>query len=666
MKDEAARLLGDAVGEKIVVEGLKRGEGPPYPLSRLRIALRRATNEGVGYLLLATLCVTLSAISFRYAFIGIFRYNDRVKTELLDAMRSQQLARSDVLFDGIQTLLLSNIVDGKDGTETAELVMVLAETLKGLVEKAPLGGAVKTDDMRRHVADNTRRLLSLPVRRRALDPLRRAAYAESIRIDLTRVLTAAALPLYKGNMPGDAKLGPHVFDYGPLYYRTRSCGDATFSLLVPALVGRTPKKHVDTERRIAIAWLFSDLLNVIVPSVSDTSNIRRQATLVDAYIITPDNVLGLWNPQVTDPQRVFPPSRLWASPQYFQKWLQESEPKELTPPYLDYGGYGVLRTWSQPVYVNGRLAATVNLDYTVPTNVVTNARAGSPFVQVEPIEIQIHGDVATGNYAPAGREHRGADDRRRNAELSGAIGEIARSRGVQSLMRDVSRPSVAGGETSFLVPLGPARLAGGQGEATGLLVTIREPGPPPLTSGLAMGGLLMLVLGLSATFSAMNRARRASEEGVQQSLLRGLQVGILVADQDDRIESANDRAEKMLGVPLPRTTDRHLQRIPPPRADHILEGNIIIASDAGLPDRVVPYYPTIKDQRERGESSVYFARMARGRNKGHWIRVSASPLLSHGDHVRERKTFAVVQPPSDDDVRSATDKLKQYTEGGTP
>src|SRR5678816_1059319 len=67
--------------------------------------------------------------------------------------------------------------------------------------------------------------------------------------------------------------------------------------------------------------------------------------LVQAYFISVDSVLRLWQRTPLDPHRHFPPANLWAAAPYFTDFLRPEAAEQLTTPlYLDVGGQGMVRT----------------------------------------------------------------------------------------------------------------------------------------------------------------------------------------------------------------------------------------------------------------------------------------------------------------------------------
>ncbi len=136
---------------------------------------------------------------------------------------------------------------------------------------------------------------------------------------------------------------------------------------------------------------------------------------------------------------------------------------------------------------------------------------------------------------------------------------------------------------------------------------------------------------MTVMFLASRRTRRDGMEDRVQSVLRCLQVGVMKEDANDRIIDANDRAEEVLGVPLPKlgadVEPEHAWRfstlIEPVIVEHLENEEL----------RAACYEDVIPKKRGAGSPSAYYARLRRG--EGDWIRVIGSPLFLLDERLQD-------------------------------
>lgn len=147
-------------------------------------------------------------------------------------------------------------------------------------------------------------------------------------------------------------------------------------------------------------------------------------------------------------------------------------------------------------------------------------------------------------------------------------------------------------------------------------------------------------------------SRRDRFEENEAAVLQNLQVGVVRSDEEDgmTIVAANDRAEELIGYPLPPLTGGTERR----GFTHFFELDAFQAPTD--PTQPPDAYPTttideIQRQRERGETSRYYVRKRApeiGKPKVAWLSVWGSPELSQpeGTKTRVRPTFAILNVPS--------------------
>ena len=134
----------------------------------------------------------------------------------------------------------------------------------------------------------------------------------------------------------------------------------------------------------------------------------------------------------------------------------------------------------------------------------------------------------------------------------------------------------------------------------------------------------------------------------EEFYVRGLQVGVVAVDDQDRIVLGNDRAEEILHVELPgpgvpgEPIHQEWWKLLHPYV-------VVYGRDNEWAVRTIEH---MKKMRARGESSTYIARLTT--RKDEWIVVRGSPLLNEASHwsprlFRDRDratrpTFGVLSP----------------------
>jgi PAS domain-containing protein len=413
--------------------------------------------------------------------------------------------------------------------------------------------------------------------------------------------------------------------------------------------------------------------------------------LVQAYFISPDNVLRYWSEDRKSAESKFARAHLWGATPFMQIPLERFESfnvedterssmestsealagilaEALAEPYVDYGEFGLVKTKCTPVLGDGkRIIGVLCTDVTVPPRPMAPVKdqlvdwfiksTTSPFLVDRTVVLDPRHCVDTLSDAHENDKHTMPPLEFR-AQLCAAIDKQP-----SLFFQKVQELQLERGETVLAVPLGrtlpenetltypEARSqASPAGAADMLAYTWRRvmllrastPQLPHGSIGFLVGSLLALftVLGMRIYFERSHRAR-AHED----TLLRDLQVGVLDVSDGHVIVGANDRAEELLGVRLPTlgarwdvadsrkffefVDDILLFRNPDRNADH--------------PAAWRPFLRLSKDQIRRdralGLSYEYYARLKkpirarRGRidekpDVRAWLRVRGSPILT--------------------------------------
>jgi PAS domain-containing protein len=249
--------------------------------------------------------------------------------------------------------------------------------------------------------------------------------------------------------------------------------------------------------------------------------------------------------------------------------------------------------------------------------------------------------IAAGEPYDDSHAHDAAWVQRLESSVNEAVSryELASVRRRISVLRSLDGEELA---ESFLVPLG--RSERGEGFEA-LLVTPRVRNPSRFVGVATQAGF-----GFLATLFIVLGVRRARADSVGLtvgSVLRSIRLGIVIINEEDLIESANDRAEQIAGVLLPKFGPAFdvaaglRQPIKGPReyVHELLDDWIIESDNDGKPtDGVYRYAERIPALRKRYRGSNYYARLRKGANASRWIWISATPISEANpwDRVRAR------------------------------
>ncbi len=532
------------------------------------------------------------------------------------------------------------------------------------------------------------------------------ATVDELPNELARSMQAAvtsAFTSHKEDEPWstETKLFEHVpratlpswpnLDRGPLCERS---GD-TF-LMVPVTtasswisqgVGEFPQSVV---RAAALSSSLQTSLNALE---SRHRGQRPYKYLVQAYFISPDNLLRFWTAPGPDVHacELFPRYRLWAAKDYFEYfWRNPAARSHTTFTYIDYAGNGLVRTscsalelpLRNPEYPNGELLGTVCLDFALPDTAIGRMRrqlffstalvripvAGTPGKITADVELPAH-DVDTPDEGITSRIWKAASaapfsstsppekltpslseteqrhlDRAIDMQSTGLTEAVVTQKVLESLPHGQS-PSLFNGITSiqlnnrtaFLLPLGEE--AGGKLRAMFFLP--RTPRLPITDDLLGVLGLLLLGASVGIGWHALRLRTKADALDERLAIFRNLQVGIVRVDTEDRICEANDRAEEIFGRKLrkPGLVDRSKFRFKD-LIDHRL-----IRPPHGQFRYIEP--DEIETDRRGGRAYAYYARLNSeslpSEREVRWLHVLGTPVLKPNDASESENEINMVE-----------------------
>ncbi len=414
-----------------------------------------------------------------------------------------------------------------------------------------------------------------------------------------------------------------------------------------------------------VSRLLDTTLRTLVPHPCSAED-PETAHFVQAYFINPDSMLRIW--QCREPTETeFPSTKLWAAAHYFEVFYRTNSRQYISPAYIDFGGFGIIRTKCIPVEPKGKFLGVLCADFTVTLEQVLKSVVSASLMSVEKLQavttetglfnaesidarlVQMAPDRINTEVTLEGKE--------RTAAIAFGLNAVRQKDSFDTYTRSIVPLSV-NSDAAFLVPMRQVRSGF---HALLLTPNVRTP------QGAAVAGVATLLLLLAAIFVALwgqARARNALESTTIAALLRNLDVGVIVTDHNDNIEGANDAAEETIGLPLPKIGNLRVSATAEKGVQlggfrDIIEPRVVVAGPDGEPaTQAVDYESALPKTRTESFSSTYYARLQDGPNKERWIRVSAASisLPAEQKHVRWPRTFGIVE-----DVRDV--KLSQRLNG---
>jgi PAS domain-containing protein len=310
---------------------------------------------------------------------------------------------------------------------------------------------------------------------------------------------------------------------------------------------------------------------------------------------------------------------LWASKHYFDVFWEKNDREYVTRPYLDFGGNGLIRTRCDALerQDDRQLLGILCTDFTLPRIPLLKKINDGPLFYGNTVEIHRDAPQLVRFDLPE-------NERRPSAQLEASLRSLVASQtdSLVKLRRQITRvPSAEG--VSFLIPIGSRHR---DDILYALLLTPRDVTSVPVITWSRVAWLSFGGLTLGLLLSGVVISDRTAELSRRLTLLRNLQVGVAQANNRDWILEANDRAEELFRRKLPK---RRVAR-PSVNFSQLIDEWVIPIEPAddnylGEPCGRGIRYSRSQEKRERGEASIYYARL-RGAEP-QWLRVSASPIL---------------------------------------
>ena len=293
----------------------------------------------------------------------------------------------------------------------------------------------------------------------------------------------------------------------------------------------------------------------------EPSSLIDHAELRQVYFISPDNLLRIWA-FAGDPTMELPRTRLWSAAAYLRPFVDRGVRIPVkTRAYLDVGGNGLVTTECRPLWLGsgkesvfiGAVCADMMLNILANTK-LREKLVSNRLLHIEPVTIStrngerkvttaVQPDDTKWHYEPAALE-------------SAIFVEIDRA-GLVPLSQ-ITFPIRISHATAFVVPTG--RIDEGSFQAL-----VVSPEKPALNWKILIwsAGFAVSIAGYLVCTFMWGFAKKREEDASRNDLVifRSLQTGVIETLSDgEQIVRANDRAEEILGVRLPKKRSPHDSR----------------------------------------------------------------------------------------------------------
>lgn len=614
---------------------------------RLRISFNRTLNEGVGILLLGALLATISAISFR-AYVNVAGTHDRLVEEYVSAiLGSAHEPRKRARHFGLTAAVMAKI-------RTAD--------------ECPGGPKCQTTNRAHDIFRELSSAVTSPeeIAKEQLAVELALAGAERRAVDHWLDLAIEKVKSLRAQLRNGTTIDLPVASFSPDKYRSGyeealgppGCDRNGWSTLLVS--SQAPSSCYGMTRcygkEVSEGILLSNLLDQVAEFFSEVGDQNAEASFIQAYFISAHDVFRIWrtgsrNSGACDD---FPAAYRWASASYFEHFVdQRADDSYITRPYIDLADQGFVQTRCTPIEAapSGRtegdgsrprsLAGVFCTDHAIfkqsPASGVDPSICENPLLDVRVISLPTRGlrvrlgDVDVFQCKASSPERTSARERR---EVVDAVNAFLKGRRLDALKRSVNRVSFGETNDAYVFPLETRK-----DRWWALLVRPRVPSRPTEAAQFAGLSIAAGVAAIGALISAMLFSRRAQAANEKVALLRNVATGVIVVDSKDVVTEANDRAEELLDLPIPKVgvgakDDEGEKR----RFAELIEDSVIEVVEGGrLKEEMTPY-SKIPEKRRQGKPSTYYARLE---GKAIWLRASGTPMIEE-DSRESPRTFGVI------------------------
>ena len=628
---------------------------------RFVVRIRRAANNGVGWLVFGLVMLGSCALAGRIYWDLSARRTDTLEERIANILETQatfpqgKFRRLGLVGAILAQANRSVTLEGMDCDDKApdcRTMRDLHETFVSLVETAlayepsntVAGGSADSDCGKWPPSVPFWQQLAIVRPRQSAASI----WRETCRVG-RKVAASKPFHLETCGRPSATLSGQRLAGFGKVRCLTRQSVGLS-DLIVPAQLNpdKADPSHASEpppviRSRVRRALWLSKLLDLALEATVPTEILEgsegdsEEWRLVQAYFISVDSVLRLWQRTPLDPHKHFPQAHLWAAAPYFTDFLGPDAPADqlTTPLYLDVGGQGMVRTTCSAIERRtpggDRVQEFVGIfctDFAVPESKFIDAVAESPLFRVATVDsalnptsdqVNIHfanasNDLASGSH-PVGWNP-WSDDRALEEALKTAVADALKSS--PKARSDLTLLSVSQQRAYFLP------LANHRNHRLKAMILFPSRLSPTQLEGLcrnvAIGTGAATII--AAAFGWVVKRRNVELER-RLAMLRNLPVGVIEVNGAKEIEFANDRAEELLDAHLPKSG----------RDSRFVSLDTLVHQWLFREDKITMC--TLDDvgrARRQGDRSTYYARVPErsGISPARWVRISGTPVLALG------------------------------------
>ncbi|WP_123784078.1 PAS domain-containing protein [Corallococcus macrosporus] len=405
-----------------------------------------------------------------------------------------------------------------------------------------------------------------------------------------------------------------------------------------------------------------------------------EESLVSAYFTTPEGIVRQWNCSFAPNTPPIPGNHNHPThASYIRRLSNKANSNEYwTDIYIDSNGFGLIRTQCFRIDCSpkegNRTLGVLCFDFTIPIRQILEPLTHSKIITIDEAKVimpDAGDDLSVTDYwnfeVYPDTERRDTFKLQRTSapthirssfekDLADTFNAIRQQLGSTPMTINKFHTSIVsltskdgtGNDGHFLIPGGWSD----DGRSRAMLIV------RPSISPLRSVKFLMAILASSSAIwmSIIRRAnkwnKRISENELVVQLLRKLDIGIVLIDEDGLIMAANDAAENIIGMYLPRLNTWRLritegfrqERLPSDpmvRVADLIDPSVVMAdavAEARLSSEADQIrtavrstsYRTVWHQRLQGQPSTFYALMKdrpKHETKQTWVKITAAPVI---------------------------------------
>ncbi len=645
---------------------------------RIAYAAREAPGQAFGVLSLSLILLTCAALSVRTAYLLFSNYYAAVQRQMSSVTRPAE-PRSDLEFPAVAAAVLAPMNAEVEGWSLARrdpvansraegILRVSQQLMETALQLVPVRTFTESESERGPGADSAASEATFMARleciRDSSQTLPCPGWRDGVKAHFA---TLSTLPrgIVQLTEPDNASprrvryQGQFGIDAGapldPVSEPTTLLVPSTFVLAPNLFSEQLPRDSAgaiagnlrsEILQAAAASHFLEDALKIYLPGLTTFG--AGDSSIVQAYFISRRSILRIWPAQNPNDLGV---NRYWAAAHYMQQFYAkdfEGRDEYTSPPYIDLGGHGIVRTMCRAVstFDHGKRAGLfgiVAVDYRLPVDTYLDSLASRNML----FDMHMLLLDATQPLAAAGARgeapllHAVENTGRRKSPLRPLWNEEkghARDE-LMALVREYGvRVSPAEGRSKlgmlrpfpdplFILPFG-ATLDGR------MRYLLLQPRTPRLPIDVYLFGVLavMLLVIEGCLLVWWNRNAKHELERLRVgTFLRNLPIGVIRLDPDGMIIEANQVTEWLLGT----TLQQHEEHSDGGQGGwyfrELIDDDVIPASGPLLGDvgRPKSYHVLETETRARLESSTYYAFAKRAAPSGdpRVLLVSGAPII---------------------------------------